>query len=116
MAKTSSLGITKTIFLITLPYQDSDSVCCLYRNKETADNSTYITSDKTQMTPIYDEEIFLNLNHVIYSVEPDDDLFLEIGRVQYRFQIQLPPNLPTSFAHRNAFIRYSAKGVICIFQ
>ena len=68
------------------------------------------------MAPIYDEETFLNLNHVIYSVEPDDDLFLEMGQVQYRFQIQLPPNLPTSFQHRNAFIRYSAKGVICISQ
>lgn len=42
----------------------------------------------------------------------DDDFYMEAGDYSFPFHIVLPPNLPTSFEHTNAIVRYAIAATI----
>lgn len=47
-----------------------------------------------------------------HSLDDDDEFYIEPGEYSYNFRIVLPSNLPTSFEHKNAVIRYVVEAKI----
>ena len=69
--------------------------------------------DKTTITYTQEEE-HIHSNLVILNKTENVDCYLEVGEQSFPFQFQLPPNLPTSFEHIHARVRYLLKGDISI--
>ena len=70
-------------------------------------------SDKSQRTRHYTNyEEHFNMKLMLVYPEGSHDLYLEPGDLSYPFQVNLPSNLPTSFEHDHAHVRYSFQGNI----
>lgn len=59
-----------------------------------------------------EEEEYINLDIIQFFKITKNDFYLEAGEEIFPFKIQLPSNIPTSFDHENARIRYSLKAYI----
>lgn len=59
------------------------------------------------------EEIF-SYHQVLLAKKAKEDAYLEKGEYAHRFQITLPPNLPTSVESPHGRIRYAVVGVVDI--
>ena len=70
-------------------------------------NGKFITCEN------YDgNENYLNSSIKLMNKKPNEDLFLEFGDHELKFQIKLPPRLPTAFEHSIGKIKYSLHGCI----
>ena len=69
-----------------------------------------IGNRRTRHYTNYEEYFKMKLTFVYR--EGSHDLYLEPGDLSYPFQVNLPSNLPTSFEHDHAHVRYSFQGNI----
>ena len=83
-------------------------------NNTVSDNHGKKSTSRMVTVHHQSNEQYLSLNMLLLSKQSNIDCYLEVGRQNFSFQFQLPPNLPSSFEHFNANIRYSLVAFIDI--
>ena len=85
-------------------------VVCGYSRVHWSETTGTGSSRRTNHYSNYEE--YFNMKLMFACQEGNHALYLEPGDLSYPFQITLPSNLPTSFEHNHAHVRYSFQGNI----